>query len=460
MTAVIEKQSKDLSETTYLVQLMAVLTGVAGFLFGYDNAVISGAVLFIKQEFSLSSTLQEFMVSVHLLGAIVSASFGGVLADRFGRKRTLLLAALMLAMASLSTALATGTLSLMVSRFLVGAGMSVVAITAPLCTAELATKSKRGGLVARYGFGLTIGILAAYGADYLLAADGAWRWMLGLGVVPAVVLTMGVLWVPETPRWLMGVGREDEARAALQRLRQRAAVEEELGEIAGSQQAEGTAKWSDLFEPALRPALVLGIGLAIFRAASGFAVVRFYSPEIFRSAGFAMASNQLAMTVGIGGIMVLTAFLALKLLDRVGRRPLLLGGFTGMAVGMLMLGIVLGDEILPPLVEPWVAVFSVALFTAAFGLGPATAFRPVISEIYPTGVRGLGNSIAQLANSLANLLVAATFLTLLDSIGGGPSFILYGLFAVAAILFVYFCAPETKGHSLEEIEAFWSRDKS
>jgi len=154
---------------------------------------------------------------------------------------------------------------------------------------------------------------------------------------------------------------------------------------------------------------------------------------------------------------VVVAFLALQLLDGVGRRPLLLGGFMGMAVGMLTLGIVLEFEIIPPLVKPWLAVFGVALFTAAFGLGPATAFRPIVSEIYPTRVRGLGSSVAQTANSVANLLVAGTFLTLLESVGRGPTFALYGLLAVVACVFVYVCAPETKGRSLEEIEACWKR---
>lgn len=457
--SMIKKQSDSPTETTDLVSLTATLTGLAGLLFGYDNAVISGAMLFIGEQFSLSPTLKELLVSVHLLGAVSSAPFGGILADRLGRHHTMLSAALILVVGSLATALATGTVALMVSRFIVGAGMSVLAIVAPLYTSELAPKSERGRLVARYGFGLTLGILVAYSVDYFFASYSAWRWMLGVGALPAILLAVGAFLVPETPRWLIGVGRKDEARTSLQRLRQRTDVEGELLEIAGGQRSEKAGTWSDLCSSSLRPALILGVGLAVFRAVSGFSAVRFYSPEIFQLAGFDTPSTELGMTVGIGGVMVCVAFLALKLIDRVGRKPLLIGGFMGMAVSMISLGVVLDYEIVPAIVEPWLALVSLVIFTASFGLGPAPTFRPILSEIYPTRVRGLGAAAGQTANSVANLLVSATFLTLIQLVGRSASFFLYGSLAVAASMFVYVYAPETKGRSLEEIEAFWTHGK-
>lgn len=449
--------SNDPTEKTHVVALTAALTGLAGLLFGYDNAVISGAVLFIEQEFALSPTLKEALISVHLLGAITSAPFGGTLTDRLGRHRTMISAALILVVGSLATALATGTMALMVSRFIVGAGMSILAIVAPLYTSEVASKSERGRLVARYGFGLTLGILAAYAVNYFFASYLAWRWMLGGGALPAVVLAGGALLVPETPRWLLSVGRKDEARTALQRVRDRTDVESELLEIADGQSGNKAGTWSDLCGPTLRPALILGLGLAFFRAVSGFGVVRFYSPEILQFAGFDTPSMELGMTVGIGGVMVGMSFLALKLIDRVGRKPLLIGGFTGMAVSMIALGVVLDYEIvLPGVVKPWLAVVSLVIFTASFGLGPAPVFRPILSEVFPTRVRGMGVAASQTANSVANLLVSATFLTLIQLVGRASCFFLYGSLAVAASIFIYVYAPETKGRSLEEIEAFWT----
>lgn len=440
------------------VRIAAGLAALAGLLFGYDNTVISGAMLFIQKEFSLTPALEELVVSSHLVGAILFSGIGGILTDRIGRRRVLIGAAVVSGVGSFGTTLAPGPLSLMASRFVVGSGMALVAIASPLYTSELAPAAQRGRLVARYGFALTCGIFFANTVDYLFSAFALWRWMLGVGVLPAVVLGVGMLFLPESPRWLLSRGLVDDARSALRRMRSRGDVETELRALAGADSTRAGATWTELFGPTFRPALILGVGFALFRAIAGFGVIRFYGPEIFEAAGFDSPSDAILVTVGVTAVLLIMAFISMRLVDRLGRRPLFLTGFLGMGLSMILLGIVLGSRIFGA-ATPWIAMGSVVLFSVSFSAGPGPLFRLFVSEIYPTRMRGLGASVASMANSFANLVVSATFLTLADLLGRSGIFLTYGLLGFAAFIFMYVRAPETKGRTLEEIEAFWGARK-
>jgi MFS transporter, SP family, galactose:H+ symporter len=442
-------------EVSLYVKLGAAFALVAGLLFGYDLAVISGAIVFIKQDFSLTPVLEELVISAHILGALSLALFGGVLADRMGRRRVLILAGLISGLGAILTSLAGATEILLIGRFIVGAGITIASIAAPLYAGEIAPARQRGHLVSLYTVGLSLGVLAAYSVDYLFASLREWQWMLGLGAVPSLALAVGFYLLPETPRWLSGQGRTDEAHRALERISGRRDVADELEQIGMSRAQGGKGSWSDLLAPTFRRPLVLGIGISVFRSAAGFSVIRFYSPEIFQDSGFDGTSTAIGATVGIGILMVITTFTGSKLVDRSGRRPLLFAGFLGMAVAMTSLGFTVDAAALHPVVAPWAAVLCVLGFTAFLGLGPAAAYRVVIAEIFPTRIRGRGASVCAMANNVANLFVAGTYLTLAQLLGHATSFWLYGAIGFGASAFVYCLFPEMKGRTLEEIERYW-----
>jgi MFS transporter, SP family, galactose:H+ symporter len=283
--------------------------------------------------------------------------------------------------------------------------------------------------------------------------------MFGLAAVPAAILGVGMFWLPESPRWLVSRHLTDAARAVLQRIRGMGAVSGgELEEILRSLAAQSGGGWADLFEPLIRPALIVGVGLAIFQQITGINTVIYYAPMILEFAGFKSASASILATVGVGVVNVAMTIVALLLVDRVGRRPLLLVGLAGMILGLAALGLAFR---LPGLSGSlvWIAADSLMLYVGAFAVGLGPVFWLLISEIYPLKIRGLAMSVATAANWGANLLVALTFLTLVQMAGRSLTFWVYGLVGVGAWLFVWFFVPETKGRSLEEIEAHWQAGK-
>jgi sugar porter (SP) family MFS transporter len=439
------------------VYVVAGVSALAGLLFGYDTGVISGAILFVKSRFSLSSTMEEFVVSAVLIGAVLGAAGGGVLADRFGRRLTIILAAGIFVAGAIGTSLAPDIASLVIGRGVVGIAIGLASFSAPLYISEVAPPDMRGSLVSLNQLALVSGIVVAYLVDYALAGISGWRWMFGLAAAPGAILGVGMVFMPQSARWLVSRGRPNEARAVLERIRGVTDVTAELNDITQSVQLQ-RSEWSELLTPMVRPALIVGVALAIFQQVTGINTVIYYAPTIFQFAGLTSAAVAILATIGVGVVNVIMTVVAMRLIDRVGRRPLLLLSLAGMVVSLGLLG---EAFVLPGLSSAlgYVAAAGLVLYVAFFAIGLGPVFWLLISEIYPLKIRGLSMSIASLANWGANLIVALTFLTLVQALGRAGTFWLYAVVGIGAWVFSYLLVPETKGRTLEQIEAHWRAGK-
>jgi SP family galactose:H+ symporter-like MFS transporter len=426
-------------------------------LFGYDIGVISGAILFVKKAFSLSSGLEEVVVSSVLLGSLVGAAAGGVLADSLGRRRLLILVAIVFGFGAIAAALAPGTVWLVAARLVAGIAIGIASFVAPLYISEIAPVEIRGKLVSINQVALTSGIVISYVIDYIFAPWHAWRYMFALAVIPAAAFGVGLMFIPNSPRWLVARGHVDRARAVLERIRPSGQVEGELSDIQRSiTQQKG--HWSELLSPLLRPAMIVGVGLAIAQQLTGINTVIYYAPTIFSFAGLSSVPVAILASVGVGCVNVILTVVAMQLIDRVGRRPLLLVSLAGMALSLFVLGLAFA---LPQLSGSlgWVAVGSLMVYVGSFAVGLGPVFWLILSEIYPLSIRGRAMSVGTIVNWSANLIVALSFLTLTQVLGKSATFWLYGFVTIGAWLFAFFLVPETKGKSLEEIEAHWRAGK-
>ncbi|MGZ7043858.1 MAG: sugar porter family MFS transporter [Methanobacterium sp.] len=433
------------------VIVAAVITAIGGLLFGYDTGVISGAILFIREAFALTTTSQEIVVSAVLIGAVIGASVSGVLADKYGRRIMIIVASIIFGVGAIFTALTPEVYSLIAGRIVVGIAIGMASFIAPLYIAEVAPYNIRGALVSLNQLAITVGIVVSYLVDFIFAPSGGWRYMLGLAFIPSLILGVGMYFMPYSPRWLMSKGYVDRARSVLERIRATTKVNDEITEIKDSLVVERESKWSDLLDPAIRRALIIGVGLAIFQQLTGINTVIYYAPTILLFAGLQSAAVSILATAGIGVINVALTVVAILLIDRVGRRPLLLFGLVGMVISLIILGL---SFALPGLSGSLgiLAVLSLMLYVGSFAIGLGPVFWLMISEIYPLKIRGRAMSTATVVNWGMNLLVAITFLSLIQILGASGTFWLYSIISVFAILFVYFRVPETKGKSLEEIE--------
>lgn len=437
------------------VYVAASFAALGGLLFGYDTGVISGALIFIQREFRLTTTAEEIVVSGVLLGATIGAAFGGRAADRLGRRKVLLATAAIFGIGALASAVAPSPAVLIVSRIVLGLAIGLASTNVPVYLSEVAPPHARGWIVSLFQLAVTVGIVVAYFTDYAFAPFEGWRWMLGLAVVPALVFGTGMLFLPETPRWLIRGGHHEVAHRVLARIRERTEVDAEIEEIKASlaQQAE-TGRWTDLLGRQVRPALIVGLGLAIFQQITGINTVIYYAPKILQAAGFNSASGAILATVGVGIVNVVMTIVAMFLVDRAGRRPLLMIGIAGMIITLGVLG--LSFRISNPSGQlAWMAVICLMGYVASFAISLGPIFWLLIAEIYPLRIRGLAEGTAATFNWASNLIVSLTFLTLLEKLGASSTFLLYAFASVASWLFAYYYVPETKGRTLEQIEAFW-----
>lgn len=443
------------ASSTGFVYLAAAFAALGGLLFGYDTGVISGAVIFIKKDFSLTTFPQELVVSVVLAGAATGALTGGRLADRFGRRITLLGTSIIFIAGAIICAAAPSLTMLVVGRAIVGLGIGLACTTVPVYISEVSPAKARGWQVSLFQLAITIGILGAYLVDYGYAESEAWRWMLGLAAVPGVILGLGMLFMPESPRWLAEHGQSETAHRVLSRIRGTPDVRAEMEEIQSSiEHAPERGRWSDLLAPGIRPALIIGIGLAIFQQVTGINTVIYYAPTIIQSAGISSAAGAILATAGIGLVNVVMTIVSMWLIDRVGRRILLLTGIAGMVLCLGILGLAFRMMSANATLAQ-VAVVTLMAYVASFAISLGPIFWLLIAEIYPLKIRGLAEGTAAGANWTFNLLVSITFLTLVELLGATWTFWLYGALAVAAWFFSYYMVPETKGKTLEEIEQFW-----
>jgi len=441
--------------STLFVYVAAAFAALGGLLFGYDTGVISGALIFIRQSFALSTFHQEIIVSVVLVGACIGALGGGPLADRLGRRKILLVTSLIFMTGAIVCATAMSVTTLVVGRMIVGLGIGFASSTVPLYISEVAPARVRGWQVSLFQLAITIGILTAYLVDYSFARTENWRWMLGLALIPGAMLFLGMLVLPETPRWYAQRAQLDSARRVLVRIRGTQAVDAEFNEILATlQQAHERGQLSDLLLPEVRPALVTGVGLAIFQQITGINTVIYYAPTIMQSAGISSASGAILATAGIGLVNVIMTVVSMWLIDRAGRRALLLTGIAGMVVSLGALGYVFHLPARAGGIAE-IAVFTLMAYVASFAISLGPIFWLLIAEIYPLKIRGATEGIAAGTNWAANFLVSLTFLTLVQMFGPSQTFWLYGMLAVAAWIFSYYLVPETKGRTLEEIENSW-----
>jgi sugar porter (SP) family MFS transporter len=432
---------------------IAAVAALGGLLFGYDTGVISAALLFIRQVMSLSPTMQGVVVAIALAGAAVGAATAGHLSDRAGRRRVILAAGLLFIAGALISAVAQNVIVLLIGRFLVGLAIGVASMLVPLYLAEISPALERGAIVSLNQLCITGGILVSYLVGFALAsAAGGWRWMLALGALPGAVLSAGMLFLPESPRWLAGHGRMQDAETVLHHLRGAMDVSSELNTLRTDLAREGRqlASASELLAPRLRRPLVIGIGLAMFQQITGINTVIYFAPTIFQSAGLSSAATSILATAGVGAVNVIMTIVSIRLIDRLGRRQLLFWSLGGMAVTLFVLAGAFLIGVSGQLA--WVAVVSVAAYVGFFAIGLGPIFWLLIAEIFPLALRGRAMSLATVANWGFNLIVAVTFLDLVGALGSAGAFLVYAVLSVAALCFVALMVPETKGRSLEQIE--------
>lgn len=442
---------------TQVATLYSIIAAIGGFLFGYDTAVISGAIGFIRDRFDLQAGMLGWMVSSLIVGAAVGAAFSGILSDKFGRKKILMLSAFLFILGSIGSALPDNVTGLIIARMIGGLGVGMASTLSPLYIAEIAPARNRGRLVSIYQFAVVTGIFVTFFINLTIEGLGddawdiayAWRWMLGFGIAPGVIYLLLLLLIPETPRWLMKQNQEVRALEVLERMNGKEAAKSDLQEILNLKEND-TASLKELFRPALRIPLVVGVVLAILQQITGINAIMYYAPEIFKQMGSG-TNTALSQTVLVGLVNFVFTLLALWLIDKVGRRVLLLIGSISMTICLFIVGYgFYGDN-----ASSYLILFFILLYVASFAISLGPVVWVMISEIFPTRIRGRATAVASLCLWAADYLVSQAFPSLIEGIGTALTF---WLFAVISLMGIIFCAkvvPETKGKSLEQIERLW-----
>ncbi|HEY5043956.1 MAG TPA: sugar porter family MFS transporter [Verrucomicrobiae bacterium] len=451
-------ENKAKSEVNGFVYFAVGVAALGGLLFGYDTGVISGAILFIKNQFSLSATMEEIVVSSVLVGAVAGAIIGGALTGRFGRRKMIILAGIIFTASALGTALAPTVSWLIAARVVSGIAIGIASFISPMYIAELVPAKVRGSLVAVNMLAITSGIVVAYLVDYAFSSSGGWRYMFGLAAIPSIALVIGIWRLPDSPRWLISQSKVEEARQILKRARTVSDVSPEITDIQKSMEKQGVGGIEGLFQSSLRMPMIVGLGLAVFQQITGINTVIYYAPTIFKFAGISATGPAILAGAGLTMVMWLFHVLAIFLMDRVGRRPLLLVGVAGQILGLAILGAAFHFQQLAGY-KSYVAIGGLVIYVACFAFGLGPIFWLLISEIYPLKVRDAAMSAVTVTNWALNLAVAVTFLTLVGVLGHAGTFWLYGVIAIGAWVFFYLLVPETKGKSLEQIEEHWRSGK-
>ncbi|WP_018699802.1 sugar porter family MFS transporter [Amorphus coralli] len=435
-----------------MIYFVAAVAGIAGFLFGFDEGVIAGALHLLRAQFDITSTQEGVMTAAVPFGALFGALAAGRAVERFGRRAMLLFAAVLFAIGAAFASAALGAEMLTFARLVLGFAIGIAGLVAPLYISESAPADKRGMLVSIYQLSVTVGILGAYLVGF--AFDDSWRIMFAIGIIPGVALFAGMMMLRDTPRFLAISGKPEAARKAMASLRGVPAsdpeIERELSEIEETaEQDRGQRGWAELFGPVARPALIVGIGLFFLQQLSGINAVIYYAPTVFQEAGFSGASTQLLATIGIGIVNVAMTVVGMLLIDRIGRRKLLLTGFclAALSLGMIAIGAATGAQSLDVL-----AFVGLVVYIGAFAVSLGPLPYVMMSEVFPLNVRGRGMSIASLTNWGFNFVVVFSFPILVAHLGLGGVFAIYAIICALGLVFAYRYVPETSGIELEDIE--------
>ncbi len=437
--------------------IIAAVASLGGLLSGFDTGVISGALLFINDTWPLDSLTKGWVVSSALVGAVLGAAANGILADIYGRKKIIIATAVIFALGSILCGFATSVSWLIAGRMILGLAIGMVNFVVPLYLSEISPQKIRGMLVSLYQLAITAGILFSYLINRLFAlSEYNWRWMLGCGLIPALILIIGISFLGDTPRWLISKKREDEAKHIFKKISPEIDIDRHIADIKSSMETPDNAKkTASNFQPWMLTPLLIGIGMMFMQICTGINTIIYYTATIFTAAGFTDTLSALYATIGVGFVNFFMTFVAILFTDKLGRKPLLYAGLSGMTASLLVLG---GSFYLTDILGPnlkWIAVGSVVVYIAcfAFSLGPIGWI--IISEIMPLKIRGLAMSICTMANFGFNFLIALTFPVLIEHIGEAYTFWIFGIVGIFSLWFTFRYIPETKGRSLEQIENHW-----
>ncbi len=437
--------------------IVAIIASLGGLLSGYDTGVISGALLFINESWDLSESLQGIVVSSVLIGAVIGAATNGILADIFGRKKVIIATAVIFILGSILCGFAPNVYVLIISRIFVGLAVGIVNFVIPLYLSEISPKAVRGTLVSLYQWAITAGILFSYFINAAFAqAVFNWRWMLLAGVLPGLVLLVGMCFMSDTPRWLISKGKDDAAQKVLKKIEPDVDIESEVKEIKRTLKLnDRTSGEKFRFKKWMIMPFVVGIGIMFAQICTGINTIIYYAPTIFKVAGFDSNLNAIYATTGIGVVNFLMTIVAIFFTDRLGRKPLLYFGLTGVMLSLAALGCAFAFESALGSNLKYVAVGSLVTYIICFAMSLGPIGWILVSEVFPLKIRGIAMSICTVSNFAFNFFVVGSFPILIHKIGGAYTFWGFAVVSFLCILFVYFFVPETKGISLEQIESNW-----
>ena len=460
----------------YLV-FLSVVAALGGFLFGYDTAVISGTIAQVTEQFGLDALQQGWYVGCALIGSIIGGLFAGILSDKFGRKSTMILSAILFSTSAIGCAVSADFNQLVIYRIIGGVGIGVVSIISPLYISEVAVAQYRGRLVSLYQLAVTIGFLGAYLVNYqllgysmsnpdastgwwnLIFVSEVWRGMLGMETLPAIMFFIIIFFIPESPRWLILKGKEEKATNILERIY--TSSKEALFQLTETKSvlsSESKSEWKLLLQPGIRKAVIIGVCIAVLGQFMGVNAVLYYGPSIFENAGLS-GGDSLFYQVLVGLVNTLTTVLALVIIDKVGRKKLVYYGVSGMVISLILIAtyFIYG--------ESWgISSIFLLIFFLFYVFCCAVSICAVIfvllSEMYPTRVRGLAMSIAGFALWIGTYLIGQLTPWMLQNLTPAGTFILFAIMCVPYMLIVWKLVPETTGKSLEEIERYWMKNKN
>ena len=430
----------------FYLYICALIASFGGLLSGYDTGVISGALLYINQSFEINSYMLGLLVSSVSIGAVFGAFVNGFFVDKIGRKKTLLLTAFLFFIASVFCFLSQNITELIISRMIIGLAVGIVSFCGPLYLSEISPKEKRGQIVSLHQLAITFGILFSYLTNYLCAnLESNWRVMFLIGVVPAFILFFGLLFQKDTPRWYVIKKRYDDAKKILELVGCSENTEQEIQNISATLNKEEKIK----FNKKLIMPFVIGLGIMIIQMTTGINAIIYYAPTIFKMIGFSSNQDALFITIFIGLINFLMTFVAIILVDKIGRKPLLYIGLSGMLISLVVLSSVF---VLDYVFIKYLAVVFCAVYIVSFSMSLGPVAFLLVSEVFPLKYRGSAMSITIVTNFICNFLVTGLFPIALDKIGGFYTFMIFAFICVLSLLFVKFIVFETKGLSLEDIE--------
>lgn len=426
---------------------LSFVAAVGGLLFGFDTGVISGAISFVTLHFQLSAHQTGFAVSNLMIACTIGALIAGPLTDRVGRKKILILAAFFFAISALLSAIPRTFLELIFARFIGGLAVGIASVLSPMYITEISPAKIRGRLVALNQLAIVVGILISYFSNYLLVNTGPnnWRWMFGVEIIPALFFTIVLFLIPESPRWLMKQGSIEKSRQILAKIGGEAHAKVEIEEIKASL-TKDQGSYKDLFKPGLRKVLLIGVLLALFAHITGIDTIIYYGPTIFMKAGFQSNASAIFGSVLIGLINLIFTFVGIALVDKVGRKSLLLIGLTGMGISMVLVGLASNSA--------QFVVIPVLTFIASFAMSIGVVIWVYLAEIFPTNLRGRAMSIATFVLWISNVLITQIFPWMLETMKQYTFYVLAGT-CVIALFFTKTMVFETKNKSLEELEQYW-----